>query len=183
MTVKELVDKVLGRKKPEVLEAVGMKAPKKANAPATGISDILQNSGESSDARQKVFSEIVQKLFDPESLLMISRVSQELAYYIVKHLIVEGIYYQYWLRIKIIRKAVPCDVYPFYRMETVTLNPGLDHFKMAAYKKLIDQILMITISYDGKGREEALSVIKSAEAKLMEQELMDKQGMLGKFLQ
>jgi hypothetical protein len=148
------------------------------------FSDILKAATENKDAREKVFSEIVTKLFkyDKETLLMTSRLSQEMAYYIVKHIIVESFYHSYWIKIKVIKKAIHKSTYPFYEITNQPIYPEIQAYKINAYRDLILSILAITISYDGKGREEALSVIKSAEAKIIEQELRESQGMLGKFL-
>lgn len=144
------------------------------------MSQIMSSLMDQKDAREKAYQEMVKKLFDKDSLLMIARLSPELAYYIVKHQILLGMFQLYYEKIDVeieLRDEGGVLVSrPIYRDSKI---PSYTH---GAYKNIIDDILQITISYDGQGRREILETMMSAEAKMLQDELRkNKTGILGKF--
>lgn len=156
---------------------------KKESAPLEqgfSIGDIMGMMSEQKDAREKAFSEMAAKLFDKSSLLMISRLDQTLGYYIVKHCILLQMYQLYWEKITVEVELSHTKQgwvgKPVYHLD------GLPEHMTKAYKNVIDDILQITISYEGQGRKEILETMMSAEAKMVQAELMKNRGLMGKIL-
>lgn len=144
------------------------------------ISDIMGMMNEQKDAREKAFSEMAAKLFDKTSLLMISRLDQNLGLHIIKHMILLEMFQNYWNKVQVnyILKPTPNGVI----CEPEYICPDLDEHMKNAYRTVVESILQVTISFEGQGRKEILETMMSAEAKMVQAELLKNRGMMGKIL-
>ena len=143
------------------------------------ISDIMGMMNDQKDAREKAFSEMAAKLFDKSSLLMISRLDSSLGLHIIKHCILLEMFQNYWNKVQvnyILKPTVSGLV-----CETEYICPELDEHMKTAYKSVVESILQVTISFEGQGRKEILETMMSAEAKMVQAELMKNRGMMGKI--
>lgn len=148
------------------------------------MSDILNNAKKTKNAFEEGFSYISKKLFNRDDLYMISRLNTEMTYYIVKQIIVESVFFQYWIKRKVEFTFSETKEYPFYKInvneqEDKTMN----EYVAKVFKDMIFDILALTISHEGKGRTEGLAIIDSAKQKLMELEAMQNMGTMNKFIQ
>ena len=137
-----------------------------------GPQDLMQMMMEQRDDTAKLMSELVNKLFeDGEStLLKISRVSQDLSYFLIKHLICISFFGEFWEGIRVEKRIVKTDKYPFWKSivsyET-ELQEGISH----RYKALTKQILSLTISLNGQGRVEVIEMAKTLIMRVQEDKL------------
>lgn len=130
------------------------------------------------DAREKVLSSMVDKLFKKDALLMISRLDNDLSNYIVKHLIINNFFMLYWNKIKIDITLTPIEEPPYYKKEyTINTIELPEHIKIS-YQRLIDELLQITISNQGQGRKEIMEIIKSLEARMIEDKINENKGIV-----
>jgi len=144
---------------------------------AITIADLFSAIKETKDAREVAFSNMVEKLFNKDALLMISRLDKQLRYYIVKHLIIDNFYNQFYQQIEVKVKFVKDKKFPFYKRQITEIIGNKKDIMIKGYRKLIDELLQITISDEGKGRTEILSIIAAAEQKIRELEAQTGQSL------
>jgi hypothetical protein len=157
--------------------------PVKAPQAAT-MADLVQLMSQSSDAKDLILKEMSAKLFDKDSILMISRLNQEMSYYLTKHLIVRNFFTEYYQNFKYEQWLIPKKTKPYYEVKTEYQYGKLNEKLTEAYNKFILELCSLTISFNGESRKEMMSVIKSTEAKIMEQEMTQGglKGQLGRVL-
>ena len=129
--------------------------------------------GEAPDTspREQAYTKLVEYLHDKSKLLMTSRLTEDFTYYMLKHLIVRRHYYNYYKHIKIKYTFTETDKPPLYKVNVdVNKEHTLREFK-ASYDKLIEEMLQLTISFKGLGREELIRVIESVDRRLHEEEM------------
>jgi len=130
------------------------------------------------DAREKVLSSMVDKLFKKDALLMISRLDNDLSNYIVKHLIINNFFMLYWSKVKVTITLKPIKEPPYYKKICVITDMELpEHIKLS-YQRLIDELLQVTISNQGQGRKEIMEIIKSLEARMIEDKINENKGIV-----
>lgn len=148
---------------------------KKETAPANEIKPtvnftpemIASAIKESKDPREVAYSMLVNYLYDRQKLKMISRLDGEMMKYIVKNLIVIDFYQRWWSDAKADISFVKTKTPPYYEKKVKYTWPVYDGKKDPRYENLINDILELTISLEhGKGRQEILEIIKSAENEL-----------------
>lgn len=123
--------------------------------------------------------ELAKKIFDKDSLLMIARLDDELALFVLRHLIVLNYYAEYWQQVETITTFKRIDVYPYYEVSNDVVRAPVEALS-GSYRRWINELLQVTISFKGEGRREVLEVMKSAEAKMLESQLKkQKSGILG----
>jgi len=147
------------------------------------LNDLFKAQNELGLGKDKILAQMVEKLFDEQKLLMIARLDTNLAYYIVKHLIIDNFYMDYYSKIKIIYEMKKIDIEPYYEIVPNYDDKDISVHIVDSYKRLINEILQITISFQGKGREEILQTIKTIEAKILQDEMMhNKDGFVQKLI-
>jgi len=144
--------------------------------------DLFEAIEKVGDAREKVLSGMVNKLFDDESLLKIARLDNELTNYIIKHLIIDNFFLEYWTKISIEKKIIKSNIYPYYSFEYTEKFERLPKHIEKSYRRLINELLEVTISYQGQGRKEIMEIIKSMEARLIEDKINENRGIVSKIL-
>jgi hypothetical protein len=137
-----------------------------------GISakDILSLMQESTDVKEKILKEVVDKLFSKEHLLMISRLDNNLAYYLIKLLIIEGFYNNFYYNLKYEVTISPSDKPPFYKTEVTYKDVNVDLIIKNSYHEFIDKLQMITISFKGQGREELIKLYDALNERIRKEE-------------
>jgi hypothetical protein len=150
----------------------------------TTLDDILKNSRNTKNAYEEGFNKISDKLFDRESLYMISRLDTNMTYYIVKQIIVESVFFQFWVKKFVEFTFIKTNKYPFYKIEANEIdNTEMEIYILNVFINMIKDILSLTISFEGKGRTEGLAIIEAAKNKIMELEAAQAAGTLNKFTQ
>ena len=134
------------------------------------FSDIMQAVQASKDSREKMMSDMVTLINEDKHLLKMSRLNQDLTYYVIKHLIIARFFLEYWSKISVTKKMIRTKEYPFYAIETTYTDNTTNKDFRVSYRKFIEEILSLTISYEGQGRKEIMQIIRSAEDKLREDE-------------
>lgn len=147
------------------------------------FSELLKVIQDSKDTRDKVLGDMVNKMFDEKSLLMISVLDRELMYFVLRHLIVLNFYAEYWNNLTVEILIEPDLIhYPYYK-RTIIYHGDVSEKERNAYKRLIDEVLKIQISYKGQGRNDIKDIIKGLQQQFVNQDMMEqkKQGWLSKF--
>ena len=69
---------------------------------STGITakEIIEAMQQTTDVKEKLLKDLTDKLFDKKNLLMISRLDNNLAFYVIKHLIIDGFYAKFYSQIE-----------------------------------------------------------------------------------
>jgi len=149
-----------------------------------GMSDLVKIMQESKDTRDKVLGDMVNKLFDKDSLLAISILDTEMMYHILRHLIVLNYYVERWngLSVDIFLTPSP-EIYPYYHID-IKYNGDMTKKETESYKRFIDEMLLIRISLKGQGRADIKDIVRSAEQRLLQNDMMaeKKAGFMSKFM-
>ena len=132
--------------------------------------DLFDAIEKSKDSREKVYSDMVNQLFDEKKLLMTSRLSETYIFYIIKHLIISRFFVSIWDNISVKKWIKKTDKYPYYEVKHINTNNNKKE-DITQYRKFIDELLMLPVSKDGMGRNEILSIIKATEDKLREMDI------------
>ena len=158
------------RKKPEVVEAKAGDAGQNPQA----LSDFMKAITEHKDPRELAFGKIADYLFNYDKLMMISRLNPDLSMSIIKNKVVIYFFHDYYTNIDVKIKLVPYDKPPYYRqVVSYKLYIKRLHAKLLEnYPKLLNDVMAITISLEGKGRREALDILRSADTQLKENSMM-----------
>lgn len=125
--------------------------------------DLMEATENMKDGREKALGDMVKKLFDESTLLMISRLNDDLMYYVIKHLIIDNFFVAYWKDIRVEKIIVKDDKYPGYRYKTVNHTPMIDEKMRNSYRNFIEELLQCTISYKGQSRTEVMEAIKALQ--------------------
>jgi len=132
--------------------------------------DLVKIARETKDAREQVMGDMVKLINDDKHLLKMSRLNQDFTYYVVKHLIIARFFLEYWSNIQVNRLVIVTKTYPFYDIEENIIDKTTGPQYRSSYRKFIEEMLSLTISYEGQGRKEILQIIRSAEDKIREDE-------------
>jgi hypothetical protein len=144
------------------------------NAKTKGLKldEFLNSLGKTDDIKEKILKEVVDKLFSKDDLLMIARLDDNLAYYIAKHLIIKIFYFEYYTQIKVKYKIVKYEKFPFYKREDIGIFfPDMDKVIIESYPKFINQLLMLTISFQGQGRNELIKLYDAINERIRSDDL------------
>jgi hypothetical protein len=133
--------------------------------------DLLKVMSESTDVKEKILKEVVDKLFDKDNLLMISRLDTDLAYYIIKHLIIDGFYQQYFFSISYTVIIEPSNIQPFYKTRVEYVRPDVNKIIKPTYRKFINELLQVTISFKGQGRNELIKLYDAINERIRREDL------------
>jgi hypothetical protein len=166
-------------KKSEVPKSAELKPTSKSMT----MADLVKLQNLNQDPKDKILTEMSAKLFDKDSILMISRLNQDMSYYITKHLIVRNFFSEYFQNLSYKQWLKPIKTKPYYEVKTEYSYGRLNSKLIEAYDKFILEICSLSISFNGESRKEIMSVLKTAEAKIMESEMAGKSsGSLGRIL-
>jgi hypothetical protein len=126
----------------------------------------------------KAMIQFARDLDDDSMLLKYTRSTQEYGMYIIRMLVMEGFFFDFWKDTKVSYVPVKSDVPPYFRMNVNTrFSRGMKHQRQAL-RKLIEQMLQIPISYGGLGRKEKLDALVNIASKAREEEML---GQMGAF--
>ena len=122
----------------------------------------------------KAYDRIASKMFSEEDILWLSNLSPMMVYYVNKHIVVENWFVDWWMNVKVGRKLVPSDRYPFYKKDDIIEYPSDIAARMrAAHWKTVVNICKTTVSVDGAGRKEAKDILGGAKDEIKEDELLN----------
>jgi len=158
-------------------------------AQGINVIDKLTQLNEGTDIKEKVLKEVVDKLFSKEHLLMISRLDNTLAYHVIKFLIIDIFYADYYYSCKMTYHLVKCfhiekikdttnKTYdkvvwdnPPYEMVVTYTYPSIDNIIKRSYRRFINELLQVTISFNGKGRDELIKLYDSVNRELRNEDM------------
>jgi hypothetical protein len=133
---------------------------------------------ESKDPREVAYSMIVDYLMDENKLLMTSILKGEYPEYIIKNLILIDFYQNYYANIKVKISFEKSENPPYY-IRNVDYSAFTDDLKqnlLNKYPQLVKNLMMVTISKDGIGRNQFLGILKAAD------EFMDLKNKIGSWM-
>ena len=143
------------------------------------LDDFYKAMEKNQDVKDVALSNMVDTLFSDEKLFMIARLDKNLAYYMVKHIIIKNFFYTYYTDCSVGIEIKKTSEYPFYYVEYTQKIPKQQDLK-GSYDEFMKRILQITISFEGKGREEIISIIKALREDIADEEI-SKGGLLKKL--
>lgn len=144
------------------------------------LDDILGSITQAEDTKEKVLNDMTSYLFNDDKIYMIARLDKELAFYIVKHVIIKEFFLMYWNQCNIKIEIIKNNDYPYYEIIKNITYPTKEEL-VKSYDNYIYRLLQITISFQGKGRDEIISIIKSVYQQI-EFEETEKRGLLKRFM-
>lgn len=143
-------------KKKEVVEVA---QPKEGNFDLENF--MASVAGQQEDPKSKAYVELVKILYDDKKLLMISRLSKNQQTAILKNFIISDFFVEYYNNCGVKIKLLPTDEPPFYKRELTYNYPDIEEVIKTRYKGFMDKVMSITISEDGKGRDEAIQILRN----------------------
>jgi hypothetical protein len=164
-------------KKPDAIIELN-KSVDKAQITGLTVADLI-NASKDKGNKDKLVGDLADKMFNKEFLHMIARLDNNLAYYILKHIIINIYFIKTWANVKAINTIVPTK--NGYYVDSKLTNGDLFKSLIESYKELIDSIEMITISLGGQGRQEIIAIIKAMMVRLNEEENIKKAGGLNRL--
>ena len=142
------------------------------------IDDFLGDLGKDDNVKEKILKEVVEKLVDPKYLLQFSRLDRDMSYYICKHLIILDFFSDYFLKCSCKIFIIKSSQYPFYKKQCVYVMPSKNEIK-GIYRRFVNELQQLTIAYEGEGRKELISLFRSLNHELENDQ--KKAGLLEKF--
>lgn len=131
-------------------------------------SGIVEGGDEGGTLEKSVFM-LTNKLFDKAHLRMIARLNDTLAYYMIKHEALKLTFYDYYMKCRINYRLQAQDEPPYYRTCHQDVRPSPRGLS-SSYREFIDIIYEITISFQGKGREEIRDLIRGLHGEIEKKE-------------
>jgi hypothetical protein len=153
------------------------KIPKGVNTDMT-LNDLYSALEYAQDPKDRAITEGIKTLFDNKNLYKIARLDFNLAFYIVKHVIIREFYFMYYTNCKYEIKIIQSKTFPFYKIKNKTTIPDSTILR-GSYDKLIQRLLEITISFKGEGRKEMIQIIKALREEVEEEK--DIKNLIKKF--
>lgn len=123
---------------------------------------------------EKTFSTTQNTLFGKDNLLMTSRPSKEFSMYFLRLLIVRRFFYNAWRNVSMQYEVKETKTPPYYEFSCNVIGKGnalYDAWRLNMFDEFLDEVLMLLISVEGKGRQEAVDIMKAAVTILRENEL------------
>ena len=144
------------------------KAVMEVITPMPTAQDQSNASNQIKDPRELAYSQIVQYLFDYTKLLFISRLNDDLSASIIKNKVVIYFYHDYYSECQVTIKLIPCDEPPYYKKKIIykIFATALKKKLLAKYPQLLNDVMAITVSHKGLGREEALNILRNTKEEL-----------------
>lgn len=147
------------------------------------MGDLIKIMQESKDVKDKVLGDMVNKLFDKESLLSISILDTDMMYHVLRHLLVLNYYVERWNKLTVDVVLIPNPtVYPYYIIET-KYNGDMSKKEAESYNRFIRELLEIRISLKGQGREDVKDIVRGAEQRILQSDMLQrgKDALMSKF--
>jgi hypothetical protein len=136
------------------------------------LDDLIKLASDGKNVIEKLFSEMGSRIFDEKQLKMISIVDHELQYHILRHLLVLNWVDEFYNKITM-KVTLSVDG---TRIKSHVEYFGNVKVKMQdSFKQSIDDTLSLTISRDGRGREDAIRFAQSAEDRILRQQMQEQQ--------
>lgn len=135
------------------------------------MAQLRDDSMSGRDPRELAYKQIVDYLFDYSKLLMVARLSEDLAKTILKNKIVIYFFHDYYSEIDVRIRFTQIPEPPYYR-RSVDYSPFTKALKeklLKKYPQMLDDVMAITVSFSGKGRGEALDILKAADNEIERQ--------------
>ena len=123
------------------------------------------------DPRSEAMVEIAKILFNFDKLLMIGRFSKNQQVGILRSFVVQDFFIEYYNKCICDIAYVPIDEPPFYKKTIDHKYPDINEDVKEKYKEFMNKVMAISISEDGLGRSEAISILSNEQK---EQGIMDR---------
>lgn len=127
--------------------------------PRNNFMDIIgHNDNKGLDAMAEKLTDV---LFSKEKLLMTARLTKDYALMIIRNSIVSKFFIGYYANCKAEISLNPISVPPYYIKNIEYTIPNKDKAFQHIMKELNEELLQITIGFDGKGRQELTEIVSS----------------------
>ena len=135
--------------------------------PRQTLTDAISNNRQGLDALAEKLTDV---LFSKDKLLMTARLTKEYALMVIRNTIVSKFFIGYYANCRADIKIIPISVPPFYRKVLNEEVPTKQQAFQSILKDLNDELLQITIGFDGLGRGELKTIVTSLVGKSLEDE-------------
>ena len=153
------------------------------------FSEVMNSDDEGGTLEKSVFM-LTNKLFSKENLYMIARLDENLAFYMIKHVILKRVFYDYYMHCTLKFKTIEVKedekiikyldgkrievivnnrVKPYYQVNAIVVYPEITLLE-GAYDNFINDIMELTISFKGLGREEIRDLIRGLHGEIEKKE-------------
>ena len=133
------------------------------------LNEVLNKLNNQVNAKEKIYKELVGHLFAEKNLLMLGRIQTNQLPDIVRMIIITDFYAKYYEKCEVEYTTSQIKEYPYYKVVlTKNYTPSSKKVMSATMSNLLKQILKLTVSEKGKGREEAVKIIEGASAQIDE---------------
>lgn len=130
------------------------------------------------NVHEQMIGKIVDMLMDDKHLKKMSRLNHEEMYFMLKHLLAENFYQQYWLRVEyditFQNADVPGGVIP--NVTYGSTDERLQERITVSYDRFITDMFSLTLAKDGKGRTELLEALKVENTSALDAKRMELMG-------
>lgn len=131
------------------------------------INELLGKLNDQQSVNEKIVIGLVDHLFKEKNLLMLGRIKTRQMADIVRMIIITDFYAKYYEKASVKYRIVKQSDYPYYAVKVDQTRPHARKVMSSTMASLLNKILKLTVSEDGKGREEAVKIVEGARAEVM----------------
>ena len=131
------------------------------------INELLGKLNDQKSVNEKIVIGLVDHLFKEKNLLMLGRIKARQMGDIVRMIIITDFYAKYYEKATVKYKMTQIDEYPYYHIDLDEYRPHTKKVMSSTMESLLIKILKLTVSEDGKGREEAVKIVEGARNEVM----------------
>ena len=126
------------------------------------INELLGKLNDQQSVNEKIVIGLVDHLFKEKNLLMLGRIKPRQMGDIVRMIIITDFYAKYYEKASVSYKVTQTKGYPYYHVKLDQYRPVAKKVMSSTMESLLVKILKLTVSEDGKGREEAVKIVEGA---------------------
>ena len=126
------------------------------------INELLGKLNDQQSVNEKIVIGLVDHLFKEKNLLMLGRIKPRQMGDVVRMIIITDFYAKYYEKASVSYKVTQTKEYPYYHVKLDQYRPVAKKVMSSTMESLLVKILKLTVSEDGKGREEAVKIVEGA---------------------
>lgn len=131
------------------------------------VQELLGKLNDQQTVNEKIVIGLVDHLFKEKNLLMLGRIKTKQMADVVRMIIITDFYAKYYEKASVTYKVIKTDTHPYYEVKVVQTRPNTKKVMSSTMDNLLIKILKLTVSEDGKGREEAVKIVEGVRAETM----------------
>lgn len=126
-----------------------------------------QNAEADRDAREKAYMRFVEFYLNVDNILMISRISDWLQFYLWKLIVIHKYYDRFWGSVKVSKTLIAKEDWPYYEArEQIVGREQVEEEMRGTYWDMVSKFLQSTVSLNGASRDELRGIITRQDAQL-----------------